>query len=1014
MSHSSAALSLAKALLSGGSRYRREANVAFDAAQLLGNLTGVDSADIEREHPSGSGRIDIFLPRFRTVIEVKKHRHARAAHLHDLPPELAEAQNQMEGYLATEIEGERARLNRSGQPVTDKRWTGIVCDGLHWNCWTYSGGDRNISDSRQPSFRILPGAQPEELLDALSNALNPDADLKTWIPADPSEIFRNRHEALDNLYRSMPARLRPGTRTKLALWRDMLRASGLSPQGRAGDRSQFVLHSFLIAVARMVTHLLSHGSDDWRVCLRDGFASWVLDWPGAEDWAAALWETVRRYDWRRRRGDVLRSLYESFVHQDDRHIFGEYYTPDWLAGMMIEQALDEDWLKRSISEAEFALETGNPLEGIGVLDPACGSGTFLYHAALRILNAEAIHDLLPQRQADVAAMLVHGIDVHPVAVEVARATVLRALPVEPGMGAAAIRVFLGDSLLTHEDHSSLFGHREGAMRLETPRGSEIYIPLEFVRRDSFPSDMRRLVLAASERKALPPYLLERVGESARRDLQECRDVLEDTVEDEGNSVWTWYAVNRASPHLLAERKVDRVVANPPWVRLSTIQEQERKRAMEHMGAMLSLQSGGRLAPHLDIAAFFVLRVRDLYLQCPESDRGIWLVKRSALQSGHWARFRRLHQAHLTQTVDLINLQPFGGGDARRCCLLAEHTAFRTSGSGDTHPRLKAAVRESNGNRPKPSEEWSGVRHRLRLAPAHRPPPQGPSGYLPSEFRQGATIVPHVLLLASVVHPQGRRRVSVETVRSKHQPWAAVRPQEIEVPRTWISRLYRSQDLFPFAVSDSPAQAVIPANEAGELALESATSEPGWRRLSQLYEIYRGKGRNTPRTLLGRIDYGGGLSTQPRDGAPEMQMVLYPTSGDRMRAARVAPGSVVVDSSVYWHTATCDSEAGYLIALLNAPSLRRAYKHARTSGRHFHQHPWRRVPIPRFDPEDSRHSRLAELCGEAEAGALQVRLQFPDAGQVKVSTEVRARLVKDGILERIDALVASLLPKQAGA
>ena len=99
------------------------------------------------------------------------------------------------------------------------------------------------------------------------------------------------------------------------------------------------------------------------------------------------------HDWRRRRGDVLRALYETFVPAPDRKVFGEFYTPDWLAAMMVEQVLDDEWLNNAIQQAEVALLSRMPLKGVGVLDPACGSGTFLYHAALRMLEAPAMQGL---------------------------------------------------------------------------------------------------------------------------------------------------------------------------------------------------------------------------------------------------------------------------------------------------------------------------------------------------------------------------------------------------------------------------------------------------------------------------------------------------------------------------------------------------------------------------------------------------------------------------------------------
>ena len=62
---------------------------------------------------------------------------------------------------------------------------------------------------------------------------------------------------------------------------------------------------------------------------------------GLVEAAERMWGIVSRYDWRRRRADVLGSLYERFVPEGDCKVFGEFYTPDWLAAMMVEQVLDE-------------------------------------------------------------------------------------------------------------------------------------------------------------------------------------------------------------------------------------------------------------------------------------------------------------------------------------------------------------------------------------------------------------------------------------------------------------------------------------------------------------------------------------------------------------------------------------------------------------------------------------------------------------------------------------------------
>ena len=272
-------------------------------------------------------------------------------------------------------------------------------------------------------------------------------------------------------------------------------------------------------------------------------------------------------------------------------MFGEYYTPDWLAALIVREALDEAWLTTSVERAEVAVRTENRVRGIGVLDPTCGSGTFLYHAAQRILEAPEMSDLSPVQKADITASLVHGIDVHPVAVEIAKTNMMRVLPGPPTLGDAALQIRMGDSLITEEDHTELF-EVEGAMRFATTKKRWVSLPMNFVRRHRFADDMSRVVSAAIQKGPMPRPVLDTLEPADRKELEEARDVLERAIEEEGNSVWTWYAVNIAAPKLLAEYKVDRIVANPPWVKLSDIQDDKRKRTMEGFGSRLGIYQGG--------------------------------------------------------------------------------------------------------------------------------------------------------------------------------------------------------------------------------------------------------------------------------------------------------------------------------------------------------------------------------------------------------------------------------------
>lgn len=153
--------------------------------------------------------------------------------------------------------------------------------------------------------------------------------------------------------------------------------------------------------------------------VRDGFVSWADD-----AHVERIGAIIGGYNWRQHTGDLLRSLYETYVRIGHRKPFGEYYTPDWLADMVCHQAIDDGFILEQLKNSR----TGRPV--MTVLDPCCGSGTFLYHAARRIIDSEPARSSRMD-EADLmrfACGMVRGIDIHPVAVEMARANMRRLFP----------------------------------------------------------------------------------------------------------------------------------------------------------------------------------------------------------------------------------------------------------------------------------------------------------------------------------------------------------------------------------------------------------------------------------------------------------------------------------------------------------------------------------------------------------------------------------------------------------
>ena len=144
----------------------------------------------------------------------------------------------------------------------------------------------------------------------------------------------------------------------------------------------FLKHTYLACVARLLIWAsLSKGksSESLRDVARDvlsgryfearklanlvedDFFQWARQ-PEADNELAPVWERIisqlQSYDLEHLSEDVFKGIYQDLVDPKDRHELGEYYTPDWLCDRVVNELL--------------------PAKGyVSVLDPSCGSGSFL-------------------------------------------------------------------------------------------------------------------------------------------------------------------------------------------------------------------------------------------------------------------------------------------------------------------------------------------------------------------------------------------------------------------------------------------------------------------------------------------------------------------------------------------------------------------------------------------------------------------------------------------------------------
>lgn len=416
-------------LINKAGAVRAEATIQADVRSLLLDpYLGLaeQSLDVQLETLVGNRRrIDVEVG--CTVIEVKRSLGTPAA--------VETAKAQLTDYVVT-------RSNEVGQ-----RYVGVLTDGKLWIA--YHEVDRSLREATR--ITATPGdAGGEELLRWLEGVLA----TKRAIPPTPIEIAErlganSSSHALD--YSTLVAlyadgRDLPTVRLKRELWAKLLRGA-LGTQFIDSDEL-FLEHTLLVNSAKTIAHFVFLGlkaeqlapatllSGDqfalaglYGVVDRD-FFDWVIEVPGGNGYVVALARRLARFDWSSVDHDVLKVLYESVIPAETRKTLGEYYTPDWLANRMVSEVVTDPLNQR-------------------VLDPACGSGTFLFYAVKSFLAAadDAAISLI-----DAMALVssqVMGIDLHPVAVALARVTYLLAIGgdrLNSRRGTLSVPVYLGDSL----------------------------------------------------------------------------------------------------------------------------------------------------------------------------------------------------------------------------------------------------------------------------------------------------------------------------------------------------------------------------------------------------------------------------------------------------------------------------------------------------------------------------------------------------------------------------------------
>ena len=763
----------------------------------------------------------------------------------------------------------------------------------------------------------------------------------------------------------------------------------------------------------------------------------LFAWPvevGETEYLRTIAAQVARFDWSENPGGLAATLYQNAITPDERKRMGEYYTPPWLAEAMARELIADPARDR-------------------VLDPACGSGAFIAAAARRIIAAT--EGAPPAERLAALQENIVGIDLHPVAVQLAKATwvinshpVIMAARAAGGADEISAPVYLGDSLQLRYDNSRLIAQSYVELRtgetIEGETGEIIFqAPLKLARQaDRFDA----FILAAADaiekgddpRRVLDEYEIE---DADRPPLEVTIAHMKALHAAGRDHVWAYYLRNMTRPAVIANRKVDVIIGNPPWLAYNqsagVIREELRALSQDLYG----IWAGGRYAPHQDVSTLFFCRVMDLYLK-PGGRIGM-VMPHSALRSGQHLKWRLgYYEAKRRRSAEGRRAISADFGDKRPWDLknltpndffpITSGVAFaRFSGEwGDVEQRRKFAKPLAPGE----VEIWRGAtgsddveRETARLI--------HDDGEFHSPYAdlatQGPTIVDRRLFFATV-HPNdvtlaraNTKLTHPATGGSDKKRYGVDALRGFVVDDDNIFDVYLGESIAPY-VRLAPRPAVLPASRAsmsvpldgGALDLRglNANMRARWEIMARLWDA--NKKPTDRKTLFERLNYHNIFTTQLaalRDMPAGAVRLAYATSG-RPTAAIIADDKAIADTKLYTIICADADEAHYLMAIINSAALEDAVEPFRPTGRFgkggardLHKHLWK-LPIPRYDPSDASHAALSALGADASRSAADLVASMPrDQSAAKTRRALRESWQpRNAACAAIEAAVKGLL------
>ena len=1006
---------------------------------LLTQGLSVESRDINFEEriKEVNGRADAITG--ESIFEFKR----------DLSSEKGDAEAQLKRY---------AYAKKKDSP--NSSYIGLSTDGADYYAYAFEeDGVPILAEEYKVNVE-----DPEGLLDFLRRIvvfernLRPDFDSIKQEFGKNSIVWKQAEISLQKLWAEV--RETPDAKLKYQLWCELL---SLAYGATIDDESLFLRHTYMSVLAKSIAwaalldempktaqeivtgeaftkhNITGMGGED--------FFGWIGNTSGGDDFVKKLTAQAGRFKLYEADTDVMKGLYESLIDPEERHSLGEYYTPDWLAERICKQAI---------------ASTPDTLQKY-ILDPSCGSGTFLFHAVRRLIEVAQEQEQDPVIALERILARVRGMDIHPVAVTVAQVTFLLAIlptiKTSPLRTMLSIPVYLGDALQWWVDRPSqdvpqgdlLTSEKGGGLKINVPKmqiGTQKLGPVSLVfpmammaNHDLFDETITAMLELSADNAPTEDFRawMARNKSIVAFDYDPLASTYKELkkLQNQGrNHVWGFVARNLARPIWLSEtNKSDILIGNPPWVAYNRMRggfKTRFKQECEKSG----LWVGAEVTSSQDLSAYFFMRAARLYLK-PEGKLAL-IMPDAALSRKAYEKFRAGTLWDNRKTGGAVGFVQITeawslGADCKplfpvpACVIFADRKA-----ADDQTPLTRPdKVHKISGTLPRrdaqPDEADESLTSTITDWPTTKTDNKSP--YF-RDFSNGASLQPRRLILTT--HPPQRGRLPAnqatpfligKTGNLDKPPWKDINPPEGQIEAQFLKPVLYGSSIAPYRLL-APETGIIPILEQGgndKVAYEAilldgkAAQKNGFihlaKWLKQAEELWEAnKAKTAKETLTEWWNFRNQLTAQ----FPNLALrVVYTASGTYPAAIIVTNPQTIIQSALYWAEVENMNEGRYLTAIFNSQTAKNAVAPMQSQGqfgaRHFHKYilfpNW-----PRFDENSTLHQDIVAAAEHAETIAQKVEVPEKLEGMqfTRIRSKIRTALKEDGIAETINELTARLL------